>query len=74
MKLDVFQELYDSEINFSVKCFWDGGFDVRLGDDMNGTRAETNVRTWAEVNRWLRTEAVRAYPGSQFAQRYSGLD
>lgn len=80
MKTDIFQELYDSEINFSVSCFWDGGFEVKLGDDLNGFKAETswrnegNVRTWREVNNWLRSEAIKAYPDSKFAQKYRGLE
>ena len=43
----VFQRLYDSEINFSVSCFWDGGSIVRLGDDVNGfTDEEHTGRDW----------------------------
>ena len=30
MSVSIFQRLYDSEINFEVSSFWDGGFDVRL--------------------------------------------
>jgi hypothetical protein len=74
LKTDIFQELYDSEINFSVSCFWDGGFTVKLGDDMNGWKAETNVDDWRAVNTWLRAEAVKAYPGSAFEKKWRGLD
>ena len=64
----VFQRLYDSEINFSVSCFWDGGFIVRLGDDMNGfTDEEHTGRDWAEVERWLDAAARRRIPDSVFA-------
>lgn len=82
MKPDIFQELYDSEINFSISTFWDGGFSVRLGgfavklgDEMNGYRAETTaLPTWIAVNNWLRSEAIKAYPDSKFAQKYRGLE
>lgn len=74
MKIDIFQELYDSEINFSVSCFWDGGFTVKLGDTMNGWKAEADVKTWHEVNNWLRAEAIKAYPGSQFEKKWRGID
>jgi hypothetical protein len=36
----VIQRLYDSEINFRVSCFYDDGFHVELGDNLNGIRAE----------------------------------
>jgi len=62
----VFQRLYDSEINFSVSCFWDDGFEVKLGDAMNGFVWETKVRTWGEVEPWLRRAALIHYPDSQF--------
>lgn len=74
MKTDIFQELYDSEINFAVSCLWDGGFDVKLGDEHNGWKAQTGVRTWIAVNNWLRSEAIKAYPDSKFAQKYRGLE
>ncbi len=28
--------LYKHEINFKISCFWDAGFQVGIGDDMNG--------------------------------------
>ena len=37
----VFQRLHDSEINFHVSCFRNGGFEVKLGDETfqgNGRR------------------------------------
>ena len=39
------QKIYDSEINIRIGWFWDGGIDVRLGDDMNGYLAEETVKT-----------------------------
>ncbi len=66
--LSVFQRLYDSEINFEVSCFWDGGFEVKLGDGMNGYDREANVRTWADVEPWLDQQARDAYPDSVYAR------
>lgn len=65
--MSVLQRLYDSEINFSISVFWDGGFDVKLGDAMNGFDAETNVRTYLEVESWLEAKAKEIYPDSLFA-------
>jgi hypothetical protein len=63
----VFERLYNSEINFDVSCFWDGGFDVKLGDGMNGFKAWTTVRTWAEVEPWLEAQALVHFPNSVFS-------
>lgn len=66
--MHILQRLYDSEINGGVSTFWDGGFDVWLGDDMNGRVSETSVRTMAEAERWLFAAALRLYPDSRFAR------
>jgi squalene cyclase len=50
---DIPQQLYDHEINFSISAFWDGGFMVKIGDELNGFRAETTVATYAEALQWL---------------------
>lgn len=34
------QKIYDSEINVRISWIWDGGIQVRLGDEMNGFLAE----------------------------------
>ena len=49
IQTSIVRRLYDAEINFEVSCFWDDGFHARLGDRMNGYRAEANVATWQEV-------------------------
>jgi hypothetical protein len=61
------QRLYDSEINFSITTFWDGGFTVKIGDDMNGFAAEETVRTYAEALEWLDATARARYPRSRYA-------
>ena len=47
--MSVFQRLYDSEINFEVSGFYDAGFDVRLGDALNGILSEGRVETWGDA-------------------------
>lgn len=64
---EMIQRLYDSEINFSISVFWDGGIDVKLGDAMNGFSAETQVRTWNEAMIWLDSAARMTYPTSLYA-------
>jgi hypothetical protein len=66
--MSTLQRLYDSEINFEVSGFYDAGFDVRLGDELNGFLAQGKVETWAEVEAWLRDQALAHFPDSKFAQ------
>ncbi len=69
--MSIMQDLYDSEINFSVSTFWDGGFDVKLGDEMNGFLEEANLTYWGQVSPWLQLATLRHYPNSAFAQKWS---
>jgi hypothetical protein len=66
--MSILQELYDSEINFAVSTFWDGGFDVQLGDYMNGYLAEVCVDRWEQVEPWLEQAALEHCPNSTFAR------
>lgn len=66
--MSIFQKLYDSEINFSISTFWDGGFTVKLGDDLNGWAEEETVDTFAEAEEWLKANALAVYPSSEFAK------
>jgi hypothetical protein len=54
---EILQALYDSEINASISWLWDGGIDVKLGDELNGYHAEGQVSTFAEATAWLRDQA-----------------
>ena len=63
----VLDALYESEINFSISCFWDNGLDVKLGDEMNGYQAEGNVRTAEQAAEWLDTQAHIHFPRSKYA-------
>lgn len=52
------EHLYRREINCGLSSFWDGGWDVWIGDELNGYRAEGNVNTLAEAAPWLRKHAA----------------
>jgi len=62
--------LHDSEINGEVSWFYDGVWRVRLGDEENGFLAEAIVSSPQEAAEWLRANAVRRYPASEFAKRF----
>lgn len=40
----VMGELYAEEVNCSVASFWDAGWIVKFGNDMNGIKAEATFR------------------------------
>ena len=67
----ILTDLYASEINFSLTCFWDGGFTARLGDELNGFKGEYNCYTITEATEFLRYQAILSYPKSEFAEKYS---
>jgi hypothetical protein len=64
------QRLYDSEINLTVlfSSFYDGGFTVKIGDELNGFRAEDQGQRWSDAEKWLRMKAIELYPDSTFAR------
>lgn len=67
---EVLKALYASEINVEISCFWDSGWAVRLGDEMNGFKAQDTIDTIDDVPRWLIQQAKAFYPNSQFAARF----
>jgi len=62
------QAIYDSEINVEIAWLWDGGFTVRLGDQLNGFHAEETVATVAEMIPWLQEAIAHFYPASTYSQ------
>ena len=66
----ILQDLYDSEINFSITTFWDSGFQVKLGDELNGFVASGCAMEFSNVVEWLLVRAVEKYPDSTFAKTY----
>jgi hypothetical protein len=60
------EALYAAEINCTVSSFWDAGFSVRLGDEMNGWRAEIVTRGTALSGAAgpLLLAALEYYPGA----------
>ena len=67
--------LYRSEINCGVQSFWDGGFRVRLGDNINGTTAyaDFDVTEIESAGQWLHDEAVKHYPTSEYALKAGAM-
>jgi hypothetical protein len=68
----ILQDLYDSEINFSIVAVWDSGFEVKLGDEVNGFAASGRAFVFADAVEWLRVRAIENFPQSEFARTYAG--
>jgi len=66
--MNILQQIYDSEINFEITTFWDGGFTARLGDNMNGFKAENTLDTFQDAVKFLAISAKNHYPESAFAK------
>ena len=64
----ILQKLYDSEINFTISTFWDGGFEWQLGDSVNGFEEEGWAETFDNAVELLRLSAIRCCPDSTFAK------
>jgi hypothetical protein len=66
----VIEALHDSEINGAVSWLFDDVWHVVLGDSHNGIDAEATVGSPQEAAEWLRANAVRRYPHSEFAKQF----
>ena len=64
------QEIYDSEINFSISTFFDAGFEVKLGDETNGFKSHLFEDTFEEAVEALSDSVIEHYPDSDFAVKY----
>jgi len=72
MKLEqVLKGLYASEINVILSSFWDGGYNAKIGDEMNGIKGDSTLclLNLDDVAEWLDTEARRLYPDSDYAKK-----
>ena len=67
--MEILQALYDSEINFTIGTFWDGGFDWKLGDLMNGFKDQGCSDTFEKAVGELKAAAISHYPDSEFTKK-----
>ncbi|MFZ2031622.1 MAG: hypothetical protein WAU68_15020 [Vitreimonas sp.] len=57
----VLSELYDSEINAGVSSFWDDGFTLWIGDELNGRQVERKF--YRSDRRDRNPDMFRTWPG-----------
>jgi len=60
------QKIYDSGINIHISTFWDGGWDLKLGDIMNGYKTESCVDSVDEIIPWFQEQIAIHYPNSEY--------
>lgn len=68
---DVLARMYASEINCRIACFWDAGWDVWLGDEVNGWVEKGWVEDGheGEIAPTLHRMIVQHFPDSDYAQQ-----
>ena len=68
------QRIYDSEINVRIDWLWDGGIDVRLGDELNGYLAQENASSIDGIVPWLQEMIAHFYPDSYLREILGSAD
>ena len=64
-------DLHASEINGEISWFFDNVWGAKIGDRLNGYKAEaTELRSIGHAARWLCDRALEFYPDSAFAKDY----
>lgn len=63
----VLQRLYDTELSCSISWLWDGGIEVKLGDELNGFNDKICLNSTSEIAAWLDDAARRHFPDSEYA-------
>jgi hypothetical protein len=59
---EAMKNLYSKEINCSVRSFWDGQWEVKIGDELNGWRAEAQCVELEDVAQTLIELAKELHP------------
>lgn len=44
---------YKAEQNIKISCFWDGGWHVEIGDDINGYKDNSDILSIKEAKEFL---------------------
>lgn len=66
--MEILQMLHDSEINGSIEWFFDEIWTVKIGDRLNGIKAQAVVKSAEEAEAWLHLMARELYPDSEYAK------
>lgn len=58
---EILERMYRHEINCTIGWFWDSGFEVALGDVVQGWKARGSFRNVHQIAPWLKANAERIY-------------
>lgn len=58
----ILKELYAREINVSISSFYDGGWEVRFGDRINGFENSDDFATVGAMEKYLREYLAKLPP------------
>jgi len=58
------KKIYDSQINVSIGWLWDGGINMRLGDEVISFVAEETLSSTAGIGPWLQQTIAHFSPDS----------
>ena len=68
--MSVLQDIYDSEVDIYIATFWDGGYEVKIGNFQGGWVAEGKVDRFGMVEAWFIEQMFKYYPHSSFVHQY----
>jgi hypothetical protein len=66
---DEMQKMIDAGIRFSISTFWEGGFNIKLGDYRERVEAESVFSTVDQAVSWLMGQIKIRYPESLYARQ-----
>lgn len=71
--ISVLEDMYMSELNFTLSTFWDSGYTVELGDELNGFKEKSEMLcSFKEVACELIRMIKKHFPESDFSKKYTG--
>ncbi len=50
---EIIKKFYEAEHNLTISFFWDGGYDLVLGDEANGIKEEHNFKYLEDLRDYL---------------------
>lgn len=60
----ILDDLYESEINFSIETLWDSGVTATI------YQQSMELTSVADAAEWIARQACEMFPASEFAQKY----
>ena len=59
--VNALQRLYAAETNVQISSFWDGGWSVKLGDELNGFSTERSFSNaeLGELANWIEGQSAK---------------